>query len=788
MSSRRRQITEKLITGLCLLTTLAVVGMLFLIIWEIFFNGLPSLNWYFITTPENATPGMGLGIANAIAGTIVISLCATILAAPFGYGTAVYMKRYAADNGITRAFRFLLEVLSGTPSIVLGVFGFLVFVIYLKKITGGYSLIAGSIALAILIMPVIERAIEEAIDRVPPELEEGSYALGANKWQTIRDITIPTAFTGILTGLTLGFGRAAEESAVVILTAGYTQYLPEFAIRSGSDAVGTIKVYPLQDQIATLPYTVYHAFQNQVVIKPSAGFAAAFVLVAIVFTINIAGKMLLQRTVNTGQSEDSLIEMIRKKLSTGKKRSDDIPVKPEAPLYETGSLTQEPADQPSPSFTSTIRNHPLLKKLSMFAVQSGKKENPPQVHPHENNGKTRTLKAAIRQFLRALLPFVIPTILLLLIAFLAGIPPLHAILGSATPSLAGLYATGLAGIVTIAGLIFGLVFAKRGGAFRVKNRRTGYTAVAAGFCLLCITGIICSSAAAGLFNTGEQTTTQSGADRSAKLAAMLASGELGDDTGSAVSVQNVSPAAPVPSAVPTQAPSAALTVAVPVKDALSLGESYQYGDATRICDATVYDYRILPFYYWWWVDWNRFVEQDPQPGNKYLVIFIRIKDTGVNSAILPSADQFQISSNNNTYTHLPYMNVSLLSTDQLNDYSNFYVSNPLEIPYQWIRELGQDKRDYAFLTGYNIFGNPGSTDNGILNVTPTTVTTTTTFDEIDVGTNNGQGFSIKPGASNAIDGYLIYEVPESVVNATGLNQTYVDISFNANSGTRWRLK
>lgn len=201
MTITRRHATEKIITWLCLLATLAVVGVLFMIVGQIFINGLPSLSWYFITTPENATPGMGQGIANAIIGTILLSLCATIVAAPFGFGTAVYMKRYAADNGVTRSFRFLLEVLSGTPSIVVGVFGFLIFVIYLKKITGGYSLIAGSLALAILIIPVIERAIEDAIDRVSPELEVGSYALGADKWQTIRGITIPTAFTGILTGL-----------------------------------------------------------------------------------------------------------------------------------------------------------------------------------------------------------------------------------------------------------------------------------------------------------------------------------------------------------------------------------------------------------------------------------------------------------------------------------------------------------------------------------------------------------------------------------------------------------
>ena len=315
MMIKRRHTTEKIITLLCLLATLAVVGTLFMIIGQVFINGLPSLSWYFITTPENAANGLGAGIANAIVGTILISFCATIVAAPFGFGTAVYMKRYAADNGVTRAFRFLLEVLSGTPSIVIGIFGFLVFVVYMKQITGGFSLIAGTIALAILIMPVIERSIEDAIDRVSPELEEGSYSLGANKWQTIHGITIPTAFTGILTGLSLGFGRAAEESAIVLLTAGYTQYMPEVGIQSVNGALGGVKIYPLQDSVGTLPYDVYHNFASAGLAKPSSGFAAAFVLIVIVFTINISGKAFLSYGFGGGKSnEGSFLGSMKKRL------------------------------------------------------------------------------------------------------------------------------------------------------------------------------------------------------------------------------------------------------------------------------------------------------------------------------------------------------------------------------------------------------------------------------------------------------------------------------------------
>ena len=152
---------------------------------------------------------------------------------------------------------------------------------------------SGSVALSILIMPVIERAIEDAIMRVDLSLEEGSYALGATKYQTIRGITLPVAMSGILTGTILGFGRAAEESAVVILTAGYTQFMPELAVKSNPAFVFGVKVYPVQDLVASLPYAVYHAYENSNVIPLSNGFAAAFVLICVVLIINIAARVVL---------------------------------------------------------------------------------------------------------------------------------------------------------------------------------------------------------------------------------------------------------------------------------------------------------------------------------------------------------------------------------------------------------------------------------------------------------------------------------------------------------------
>jgi hypothetical protein len=228
-------------------------------------------------------------------------------------------------------------------------------------------------------------------------------------------------------------------------------------------------------------------------------------------------------------------------------------------------------------------------------------------------------------------------------------------------------------------------------------------------------------------------------------------------------------------------------VLIPVKDSLSIGESYQYGDSTRLCEATVYDYKVLPFYCWWFIDYNRFVVSMPENKSSYLVVFVRIENLGTKSALVPSAEKIQVTSNGQNYTHKPYFEKSVLSASQIDYYSSRYN----DLPYQWIRELGQDKRDYAFLTGYNIFGEynfTSTTVNTTATVTPTSTRnyTTQTTSTGNGEATNGKGFFIKPGPGNAIDGYLIFELPDTVKR--NLSQTYVDIAFKANSGTRWRLE
>ena len=288
-----RAAINKTMFAVCLTSSLLVSGSLLVILAVIFSMALPSLSLYFIITPESETPGLGGGVGNAVAGTLLISIMATAIASPLAMGTAVYLQKYAGSTRWVRGFRFLLEVLSGTPSIILGMFGLMFLAMTMKYYTGGYSLIGGAIALSILILPVIERAMEEAISAVPEELEHGSYALGATKWLTLRLVTIPTALSGIITGMILGFGRAAEESAVVIFTASYTQFFPEFGVWPNDDLVLGMKIYPLQDLVATLPVTVYNSYLNRTFIPVSDAFATAFVLITLVLCINMVAKWVL---------------------------------------------------------------------------------------------------------------------------------------------------------------------------------------------------------------------------------------------------------------------------------------------------------------------------------------------------------------------------------------------------------------------------------------------------------------------------------------------------------------
>jgi phosphate transport system permease protein len=167
--------------------------------------------------------GKAGGIFSTIIGTVALTILAILIAAPLGIGSAIYLTEYTRENWVTRVIRFGSECLAGIPSIIFGLFGFILFVMKLKF---GWSLLSGGLTLAFMILPTIIRTSEEAIKSVPYAFREVSFSLGSTKWQTVTRVVLPSALPGIATGIILSVGRSIGETAAVIFTAGSALRIP----------------------------------------------------------------------------------------------------------------------------------------------------------------------------------------------------------------------------------------------------------------------------------------------------------------------------------------------------------------------------------------------------------------------------------------------------------------------------------------------------------------------------------------------------------------------------------
>jgi phosphate transport system permease protein len=204
---------------------LTVIAILLILLQDIIINGLPAISWEFLTQPPKDLGRAG-GIFPAIVGTLYLVGGAILLALPIGVGAAIYLVEYTREGRITDIIRTGVDLLNGTPSIVFGLFGFAFIVLFLNV---GVSMIAGQITLSLMVLPTVIRTTEESLKSIPMSLREGSLALGATKWQTIRDVVLPPAVPGIVTGIILSIGRAAGETAPIMFTAVVfsSRFLPD---------------------------------------------------------------------------------------------------------------------------------------------------------------------------------------------------------------------------------------------------------------------------------------------------------------------------------------------------------------------------------------------------------------------------------------------------------------------------------------------------------------------------------------------------------------------------------
>lgn len=258
-----------LIAGVTLAALLVLIGYILI-------NGLPHIDWTFLSQ-EPSKMGREGGILSVIVGTLYVTGVAVLIATPVSVAGAVYFTEYAREGKTIRFIRFFTEVLAGIPSIIFGLFGFAFFVVFLGM---GWSILAGSLTLAIMILPTILRATEEALKTVPISYREGSLALGAGKWTTIWKVVLPVCRSGILTGVILGLGRAIGETAAVILTIGGSLNMP----------------VSLFDSTRTMSVHLYLLASEG--LSREKTFATAALLIIIVLIINTLANTVGRRTAN----------------------------------------------------------------------------------------------------------------------------------------------------------------------------------------------------------------------------------------------------------------------------------------------------------------------------------------------------------------------------------------------------------------------------------------------------------------------------------------------------------
>lgn len=261
---------EKIGFGVLLLATLLVVVPVILIIWLIISKGWSALSLEFLFSMPREGMRAG-GIFPAIIGTFYLVLASISFSLPVGVMAAIYLSEYARDNFLTRLINLAIVNLAGVSSVVYGLFGLSLFVVFLRF---GVSILSGALTLGIMTLPVIITTTREALRAVPQSYREVSFSLGASKWQTIRHSVLPSALPGILTGAILSLGRVAGETAPILFTVA-AFYLPKLP--------GTIF-----DQAMALPYHLYIISTQIPNIREDYRYGTALVLVGLVLIMNIS--------------------------------------------------------------------------------------------------------------------------------------------------------------------------------------------------------------------------------------------------------------------------------------------------------------------------------------------------------------------------------------------------------------------------------------------------------------------------------------------------------------------
>jgi len=273
---RWRSVFSRLMDGLVGLLTIAAIIPLVSVLYMVIYRGAGNFRWSMLWELPPAAGMEGGGFGNALLGTLILVAIGALVSVPFGILTAIFLTEYSVNTKSGRVIRFAAKILSGVPSILAGVFIFGVMV----ATTHQFSVIAGGLALGILMLPIVILATEEALLRVPRFLREASLALGANRTQTVLHVTLPAAGATVITGVMLAIARAAGETAPIIFTALFTSYW------IGNLHEPTASMAVLIYNFATVPY------DNLV----NMAWTASFVLIIIVLATNVVSHVVANRS------------------------------------------------------------------------------------------------------------------------------------------------------------------------------------------------------------------------------------------------------------------------------------------------------------------------------------------------------------------------------------------------------------------------------------------------------------------------------------------------------------
>ena len=273
----RRHIVEAIFKILMMISFVLVAGSLTLILWTIVSKGLPALSWAMLTQTPNGGYYLGKtgGILNAILGSLYMAGGGTLLALIFGLPIALYLETYLGDLAWSRFVRLALDVLWGIPSIVYGAFGF----IFMLAIGMRASMLGGIIALTLLELPILTRAMDEVIRMMPQDLTQAALALGSTRFEVATRVVTRQMLPGIVTAILLAFGRGIGDAASVLFTAGYTDRMPTSLLRP----------------VASLPLAVYFQLSMPYPEVQKRAYAAALILTLIVLAVSLGSRWLAGR-------------------------------------------------------------------------------------------------------------------------------------------------------------------------------------------------------------------------------------------------------------------------------------------------------------------------------------------------------------------------------------------------------------------------------------------------------------------------------------------------------------